>query len=289
MAKVPGTDLPGSRGSAAAQGRSRGRGLENGLLRTRRASRRRRGRRAREAPAGWLVSPSTSAARHVHFGPRLLAQFQKAARDIAAPTETGPEPRSRPSARGAVRTGAPPRRSGCGAVPPPLPGRGGRQRRRWRPGHGREEPLRSPGQPAAGRRGVPRRAAPRPARGAEPGECQCPAAEGLTRLRIEDGTFSRSKRETGAKNAGRPWPQGAVGVGSGCFDKSGVCEGRPASCSGTCGAAGWRRPALRKPGGNASARAPRGPARVAIWGVRLRWEDSSKAHPGRPLLPPFPA
>lgn len=170
MAKVPGTNLPGSRGSVAPQGRGRGRGLESSLLRTRRASRRGRGRRAREAPAGWLVGPSTSAARHVSIGPRLLAQFQKAARDIAAPTETGPEPWGRSPARGAARAGAPPRRSGCGAVPPPLPGRGGRQRRRWRPGHGREEPLRSPGQPAAGRRGVPRRAAPRPARGAEPGE-----------------------------------------------------------------------------------------------------------------------
>lgn len=101
---------------------------------------------------------------------------------------------------------------------------------------------------------------------------QCPAAAGPTRLWIEDGTFPHSRRETGAKNAGRPWPQGAVGVGSGCSDEAGVCAGRPASCSGTCGAAGWCRPALRKPGGggsSAGARAPRGPARVAIWGLDL--------------------
>lgn len=234
MAKAPGTHLPGSRGSAAPQGRSRGRGLENGPLRTRRASRRRRGRRAREAPAGWLVSPSTVAARHVSFGPRLLAQFQKATRDIAAPTETGPEPGGRPPARRAARAGAPPRRSGCGAVPPPLPGGGGGgQRRRWRPGHGREEPLRSPGQPAAGLRGVPRRAAPRPARGAEPGEClsarQPRGRRGcglrMGRSRIRGG--KRARRTPAARGLRAPSALGAAAL-----TRRGCAQGAPRAAAG---------------------------------------------------------
>lgn len=48
-------------------------------------------------------SPSSAfAARHGSVSSRLLAQFQKAARDLAAPTEKGPEPWSCSPAQGAA-------------------------------------------------------------------------------------------------------------------------------------------------------------------------------------------
>lgn len=112
---------------------------------------------------------ASAASRHGAFGTRLLAQLQKAAGDSAAPKEKVPEPEGRrlqpPRAAGAD---ASPRRLGGRAAPPPLPGRCRQNRRSDR---GPQEPFRPPGQPAAGRRGGLRRAAPQPPGGAELGEC----------------------------------------------------------------------------------------------------------------------
>lgn len=115
------------------------------------------------------ASCCAAAARHGLLGARLLAQLQKAARDRAAATEKGPEPRGRALRRGAARSRATPCRSGGRAAPAPLSGGG----QRWRPERAGQEPLRPPGQPAAGRGGTSRRAAP----GTEPGEWG-PAGEG---------------------------------------------------------------------------------------------------------------
>lgn len=153
---------PARAAEAASEDRGRG-GTSRGLRRTRGAGPRGRGRHAREAPTGWRGGWVG----HGPLGSRLLARFQKAAGDFAAPTEEGPEPWSRRCAQGAARAGAPPRRPGSRAAPPPLPGGSG-QRLRRRPGRGPKEPLRPPGHPSAGRRGSPRRAG-----GAGPGECLC--------------------------------------------------------------------------------------------------------------------
>ena len=177
-AKAASGEARGPHAPSVSEEHSRGRGLAGPVRHTHRetpwgrghvgggAAAAARGKRLR----GLRAEFSASAARDGSVGARLLAQFQKAARDIAAPTEKGPEPWGRLPDRGAARAGDPPRRPDGRAAPPPFPGSGQRRRRR-RPDRVPKEPLRPPGQPAAGRRRASQRAVPRPAGGAGPGEC----------------------------------------------------------------------------------------------------------------------